>query len=123
MSVKRVLLTAVLCLGLVLGFFQRGSAQAGNVCRILAYEDVQTFSNSDCDSYTVGYGWLAVSPGLVKEFVKATSIDAAFWGDNVKFSVKPKDASRLWSPIDRRIKRRIRLHIVQPGRFIDRSLR
>jgi hypothetical protein len=102
MSVKRVLLTGILCLSLVLGFFQRGSAQAGNVCLILAYEEVQTFSNSECDSYAIGYGWLAVSPGLVKEFVKATSIDSAFWGDNVRLSLKPKDASRLWSPVDTR---------------------
>jgi hypothetical protein len=102
MSAKRVLLTAVLCLGLIFGIFQGGSAQTGKVCRIIAYEDVQTFSNSDCSSYTVGYTWVAVSPGLVKEFVKATSIDAAFYGDNVKFSVKPEDAAKLWSPIDTR---------------------
>ncbi len=102
MSVKRVLLTTVLCLGLIFGVFQGTSAQTGKVCRILAYEETQTFSNSDCDSYTLGYGWLAVSPGLVKEFVKATSIDAAFWGDTVKFSVKPEDAAKLWSPIDTR---------------------
>ncbi len=102
MSAKRVLLTAVLCLGLIFGIFQGVSAQTGNVCLILAYEDTQTFSNSECDSYAIGYGWLAVSPGLVKEFVKATSIDAAFWGDNVRLSIKPKDASRLWSAIDTR---------------------
>ena len=102
MSAKRVLLTAVLCLGLIFGIFQGVSAQTGKVCRILAYEDTEKFSNSDCNSYTVGYGWLAVSPGLVKEFVKATSIDAAFYGDNVKFSVKPNDAAKLWSPIDTR---------------------
>jgi hypothetical protein len=110
MSAKRVLLTTVLCLGLIFGIFQGASAQTGTVCRILAYEDPQTFSNSDCDSYTVGFGWLAVSPGLVKEFVKATSIDAAFYGDNVKFSVKPKDASRLWSPIDRRSSEELGYH-------------
>jgi hypothetical protein len=102
MPAKRVLLTTVLCLGLIFGIFQEVSAQTGKVCNILAYEDIQTFSNSDCDSYTLGYGWLAVAPGLVEEFVKATSIDAAFWGDNVKFSVKPEDAAKLWSPIDTR---------------------
>lgn len=110
MSVKRVLLTTVLCFGLVVGFFQRGFAQTGKVCRILAYEEVQTFSNSDCDSYIVGYGWLAVSPGLVKDWVKATKIEVAFWGDNVKFSVKPKDAAKLWSPIDRRSSEELGYH-------------
>ena len=102
MSAKRVLLTAVLCLGLIFGIFQGASAQTGNVCVILAYEDTQTFSNSDCDSYTVGYTWVAVSPGLVKEFVNATSISAAFWGDNVKFGVSPEEAASLWLPMDTR---------------------
>lgn len=109
-STQKVLLTSVLCLGLIIGIFRGVSAQTGNVCRILAYEDFQTFSNSDCDSYTVGYGWFAVSPGLVTEFVKATSINAAFWGDNVKFSVKPEDAASLWSPIDRRSSEELGYH-------------
>jgi hypothetical protein len=102
MSAKRALLTFVLCLGLIFGIFQGALAQTGKVCRILAYEDTQTFSNSDCDSYTVGYGWLAVSPGLINEFVNATSISAAFWGDNVKVGLSPEETANLWSPIDTR---------------------
>ena len=50
----------------------------------------------------MGYGWAAVSPGLVKEFLKANSVTASFTGDNVNFAVTPQEAANLWSPIDTR---------------------
>jgi hypothetical protein len=99
MSAKRVLFSAVLCLGLIFGFFQRGSAQAGNVCNIPQNGQDQTLSNSVCDTYTTGYGWSAVSPGLVKDFILATSITASFTGNNVNFAITPQQAAKLWGPI------------------------
>jgi len=101
MSAKRVLLTAVLCLGLIFGFFQGGSAQPGNVCRIFPSGQDQTFSNSDCSSYWAGPGWAAVSPGLVNEFLVATSVTASFTGDNVNFAVTPQQSSNVWAPIEK----------------------
>ena len=102
MSAKRVLLTTVLCLGLIFGFFQGVSAQPGNVCLIFVGASSQTFSNTDCDGgYTAGYGWAALAPGLVNEFIKANSITASFTGDNiVNFALSPKQASNLWRPIE-----------------------
>jgi hypothetical protein len=99
MSVKRALLTAVLCLGLIFGIFQGASAQTGNVCRILPRGEDLTFSNSDCSSYWAGDGWIALSPGQVKEAVKASSVTASFYGDNVDFAVTPPGSSNVWGPI------------------------
>jgi hypothetical protein len=121
MSAKRSLLTAALCLGLIFGIFQGASAQTGNVCLILAYEHDQTFSNSDCDSYTVGYGWVAVSPGLVEEFVKANSISAAFYGDNVKFGVSGEEAASLWLPMDTRPSEELGYYCPNPTGLVYRA--
>jgi len=100
MSAKRVLLTAVLCLGLIFGIFQGVSAQPGVSCRIRPFGEDQTFSNSACSSYWAGPGWAAVSPGLVNELIRASSITASFTGDNnVNTAITPKQASKLWDPI------------------------
>ena len=100
MSAKRVFLTAVLCLGLIFGFFRGASAQTGDVsCRIRPSGENQTFSNSDCSSYWAGPGWAAVSPGLVNVLIRASSVTASFTGNNVNFVVTPPQSSNIWGPI------------------------
>ena len=102
MSAKRVLLTAVLCLGLIFGIFQGVSAQAvPGPCRIhIVLFDTENFSNTDCSSYYISPGWFAVSPGLINEFIKASSSTASITGDNnVNFAVTPPQSSNLWGPI------------------------
>jgi hypothetical protein len=100
MSTKRILLTTVLCMGLIFGFFQGGSAHTGNTCFIFALAGSErTFSNADCDNYTTGYGWVALSPGLVNAYIKATSNTAYFTGGNVTLALSASQAHNLWGPI------------------------
>jgi hypothetical protein len=101
MSAKRVLLTAVLCLGLIFGIFQGASAKATpGPCRISVLRDQLSFSNHDCSSYYISPGWFALTPALVNVFIQASSSTASLTGDNnVNLALTTQQAANLWEPI------------------------